>query len=128
MLGKIVVLIMLASISSGRTDNPARLETGGVERIHDHLDATQAVLITTPKDGGYGDKTYRGSGAKVAQRIDASLSRYARLVDVTPQTYRDWLGLQQVILDKAPVMWWCRLWLTGNAMTGAGPTSPAASA
>ena len=53
--------------------------------------------MTTPKDGGYAGKIYKGSGAAAASRIDAAFSREARLVDVYPSEYHSLDELKDVI-------------------------------
>ncbi len=74
-----------------------RTETGGTRRTGLRLDESAAVLVTTPKDGGYGGKIYNGSGAAVARIIDASFSRYARIVDVYPSEYHSLSELKDTI-------------------------------
>lgn len=70
---------------------------GGTERTNTRLDESVAVLVTTPKDGGYGRKLYDGSGAAVARRTDAAFSRYARIVDVYPSGYHSLNDLKEII-------------------------------
>jgi hypothetical protein len=89
----IFALLSITACSS----NTNRIETGGTERTNVHLNESAALLVTTPKDGGYRGKIYGGSGAIVASRIDASLSRYARLVDVSPTPYHSLNTLQDEI-------------------------------
>ena len=74
-----------------------RIETGGTDRTSSRLDSSVAVLVTTPKDGGYAGKIYKGSGATAARRIDAAFSREARLVDVYPSEYHSLDELKDVI-------------------------------
>jgi hypothetical protein len=93
-LGLAILALLSLTACSGDYN---RIETGGTERINVRLDESAAVLVTTPKDGGYRGKIYGGSGAIVASRIDASLSRYARLVDVSPYAYRSLNALKDEI-------------------------------
>lgn len=77
-----------------------RIEMGGTERIAARLDEDAAVLVMTPRDGSNGKRTYAGSGAIVARRVDAAFSRYARLVDRYPTEYHSLNDLQDVIIKN----------------------------
>ena len=89
------VLALFSVSACANTYN--RIETGGTDRTHSRLDESVAVLVTTPKDGGYAGKIYKGSGATAARRIDAAFSREARLVDVYPSEYHSLDELKDVI-------------------------------
>jgi hypothetical protein len=78
----------------------SRTETGGTDRTNMRLEENEAVLVMTPKDGSYNQKTYIGSGALVARDIDASFSQYARLVDVSPSEFRSIKQLSETIIEN----------------------------
>lgn len=92
----IFAVFVLISVSSC-SNNYNRIETGGTERTSVRLNEDVAVLVTTPKDGGYGRQIENGSGVAAARTIDASFSRYARLVDVYPSEYHSLNELRDVI-------------------------------
>jgi hypothetical protein len=99
-LGKNLALILVAMVMLTACENKYfRTETGGTERTRAHLDPSFAVLVTTPKDGGFSGKMFSGSGGTVAREIDASLSRYARIVDVFPGPFN---SVQELAGYNAP--------------------------
>lgn len=47
------------------------------------LDSTKGILISTPKNGWYGNTQYRNSGRMTANAIKAAFSKNAKKADVT---------------------------------------------
>lgn len=46
------------------------------------LNSSFGVLISTPEDGWYGNKTYRNSGRMTANAVMSAFSKYAKRADV----------------------------------------------
>jgi len=95
--GRFILAIFFPILLAACSNTYNRVETGGTERTGVHLDESVAVLVTTPKDGGYNGKLSIGSGAIVARRTDAAFSRYARLVDVYPSEFHSLNELKDTI-------------------------------
>jgi len=94
---KFGIIVAAAFLLTACANTYNRTETGGTERTGVHLDESVAVLVTTPKDGGYGGRIYGGSGVAVARIVDSSFSRYARIVDVYPSEYHSLGDLKDII-------------------------------
>jgi hypothetical protein len=91
-------LILFVSACRG-DDHVARFDTGDTDRIKAHLDLLLPLLVMTPKEGNQDDKNYRNSGAVIAQPVDASLSRYVRIVDISPLNYPALANMQPLLAN-----------------------------
>jgi len=96
-LAIVMVLLVLAACQPPYH----RVETGGTDRILARLDKNATVLIMTPKDAVGEKQTYKSSGEAVARVIDTSMSRYARLVDVSPTPYVSYDQLKDTITKNS---------------------------
>jgi hypothetical protein len=87
-LHSIIICLLVLALTACAENTYNRVETGGTARTDVRLDETLPVVITNVKDGGMMGKTSNHSGALVTRTVDASLSRYAKLVDVSPNEYQ----------------------------------------
>src|ERR1700722_17131698 len=92
-------ILMLGACASTYTSTYVSTSIAGIDEANTHLQNSRAVLVTTPKDGNYEQKLYSGPGAVVAQKLEASFSRYASHVSVYPSEYHSIKGISDTVAN-----------------------------
>jgi hypothetical protein len=80
----LVTVLTLFAIGCSSTYKHSELQP-----IETNLDSRKGVLISTPKDGWYGNTQYRDSGRMTASAVRAAFSKHASSVDLISNCHGD---------------------------------------
>lgn len=80
----LAAIVVLSAIGCSSTYKHSELQP-----LEAKLDSRKGVLISTPKDGFYGDTQYHGSGRQTANAVRAAFSKHAAKVDMIANCHGD---------------------------------------